>query len=115
MPVQVANIWKHHRTEDEVRVYIGRACRGYSRSALANPFRRDDEGSKEQAILRYREWLRDQLREPNSAAAREILRLGQMVAGGTEVTLLCWCSPASCHGDVVQVAVERVASRLSVL
>lgn len=44
MPVFVANIWKHHRTESEIRVYIGSACRGYPQSPLANPYKASEHG-----------------------------------------------------------------------
>jgi hypothetical protein len=112
VPVRVANIWKHHRSDTETRVYIGRACRGYPRSPLANPFRKSEVGSKDAAITAYREWLRGQLSDSKSEAAQEVIRLGRLVAEGAEITMLCWCSPASCHGDVVKEAVERMAERL---
>lgn len=112
MPVQVANIWKHHRSPDEVRVYIGRACRGYPQSPLANPYRSSELGSKDLALQAYRDWLKSQLRDSQTPAALEILRLSQ-TALEEQVTLLCWCTPAPCHGDIVREAVEKLMVRLT--
>lgn len=111
MSVQVANIWKHHRSEGEIRVYIGRACRGYPQSPLANPYRAS-KGGRELAITQYRTWLQDALQDAGSPQAVEMVRLARIVADGGELVLLCWCHPKPCHGDIVAVAVERLAARL---
>lgn len=111
MPIRVANVRKHHRRDGEVRVYIGRAHPDYRQSPLANPFRVED-GGRDAALTRYREWLRAALRDRVRAPTDEIIRLAMMVADGADVVLLCWCKPADCHGDIVKVAVERLAERL---
>ena len=110
MPARVASIWKHHRSEGEVRVYIGRACRGYPQSPLANPHKVADHGRGNTLGL-YREWLREALKDLEHPATREIIRLAHLVLK-EDVVLLCWCSPAPCHGDIVKKAVEKLSSRL---
>ena len=111
MPIRVANIRKHIRTEGEVRVYVGRAAKDYDASPLANPFRVQD-GGRDVALTRYRNWLQKALSERLMAPTDEIIRIAMMVAGGADVVLLCWCAPAKCHADIIKVAVERLAGRL---
>lgn len=102
-----------------MRVYVGRACRGYTESPLHNPF----QGlSKEEALARYRVWLRDAIRDPASAQARELVRLAELVAADAEVTLLCWCAttpaglratdPHICHAQIVAGIIEKVSRRI---
>lgn len=110
MPVRVANIWKHLRSTTETRVYIGRACRGYLQSPLANPWKVEQD--RGETLDRYRDWLREMLTNSTSPQAREILRLGQLVADGEDLVLLCWCAPKNCHGDLVAEVVQKVAARL---
>ena len=111
MPVRVANIWKHHRSEGEIRVYVGRACRGYPQSPLGNPYRAS-EGGRDQALTQYRAWLTEALQDARSPAAAEVIRLARLVAGGADLVLLCWCAPKDCHGDIVAEAVEKLAARM---
>lgn len=111
MSVRVANIWKHHRTDGEERVYIGRACRDYPGSPLGNPWR-VEPGNRGGTLGRYRTWLRQELKDPESPARAEVIRLGKRAHAGADLVLLCWCAPARCHGDIVAEAVERLARRL---
>lgn len=71
------------RTQD-YDVYIGRG------SKWGNPFKIGRDGSREQVIAMYREWIT--LRRPNLIADLHELegkRLG------------CYCKPEACHGDVL--------------
>lgn len=65
-------------------VYIGRP------SPWGNPFLIGRDGTRDEVIERYRQWLCDQpmLME---RARREL-------AG---CDLVCWCAPARCHGDLL--------------
>ena len=69
-----------HGTHD---VYIGRP------SQWGNPFVIGKDGTREQVIQKYRNWL---MTQPSLLAAMPELK-GR--------TLGCWCSPAACHGDVL--------------
>jgi len=100
-------------------VYVGRACAGWAASPLGNPFKRAAIGSKEEAIHRYRAWLRSVARrasagealEPAEAAAwAELLRLAKLAAAGEQLALGCWCAPAACHAEVVCDAVQWLVS-----
>lgn len=76
-------------------IYIGRAW-PYQRlpeSLFANPFRieKDTDELREDAIELYASWLL------NPKQAR-ILRQIDMLRG---MTMVCWCRPRRCHGDVL--------------
>lgn len=71
-------------------VYIGRP------SKWGNPFSHKPGTlakyqvlSREEAVAKYREWV---LSQPDLMASLSEIR-GK--------TLVCWCKPASCHGDVL--------------
>jgi hypothetical protein len=58
-------------------------------SKWGNPFHISDAGTREEVIQQYREWIMEQpqlLKELHHLKGK---RLG------------CWCSPNSCHGDVL--------------
>ena len=66
-------------------VYIGRGCG----SVWGNPFVTGIDGTREEVIARHREWVR---RQP------ELLYRLRELKGKR---LGCWCSPKSCHGDIL--------------
>ena len=84
--------------------YIGRDFCGLPASALGNPYHELAHGRTE-AINLYRVWLADavQRRVPRIIRALEAIR---EEAKQHDVTLLCWCHPKPCHGEVVREAVE---------
>lgn len=65
-------------------VYIGRP------GPWGNPFVIGKDGTRNEVIVKYREWLH---RRPALVAiAKKELR-GKVLG--------CWCSPKACHGDVL--------------
>ena len=78
-----------NRRREQFDVYIGRG------SKWGNPYRIGPDGSREEVIAKYREYL---LRTPHLIAALDELR-GK--------TLGCYCSPLPCHGDVLVGFVNR--------
>lgn len=91
----------NQRRTSEYDVDIGRGDNGESNIQntepgepgwLGNPFAMSDGWSREEAVERYREAFRDRLDDPEFRAAVEELH-GK--------TLACWCTPRSCHGDVI--------------
>lgn len=63
-----------------------------------NPFVIGKDGTREQVIAKYREWI---LSEPS------IVTMAQRDLRGK--TLGCWCAPKACHGDVlVEIANKEV-------
>ncbi len=71
-------------------VYIGRPSKwGNPFSHLPNTLARFRVATREEAIRAYEEWLNTQ---PQLLTALPELR-GKVLG--------CWCSPQSCHGDVL--------------
>ena len=86
--------------------YIGR-CMPRQRlagSPLGNPFP-VPQFSREEALERYQDWIVEQL-ERDTPARREFDRLVALARAGDQ-TLLCWCAPRACHGDIVKALIER--------
>lgn len=98
MSATVANRkhWNGILPEDNVEgarpnsVYIGRP------SKWGNPFEIGKDGTREEVIERYREWIALQL--PLLKALPELR--GKV--------LVCWCKPLACHGDVLAELANQV-------
>jgi len=77
-------------------VYIGRANKNYglAKSKWANPFIVGEDGTREQVIQAFREWIKHQ---PELMNALEELR-GKI--------LVCYCCPKACHGHVLVELLE---------
>ncbi|WP_103349164.1 DUF4326 domain-containing protein [Amycolatopsis sp. CA-128772] len=94
MPATVVNL-KGHRDDPAYAdvVYVGRAMhrggRHLAGSRLASPFRPGPDGSREEVVARYREYL---LARPDLLALLPELR-GRRLG--------CWCVPEPCHAQVV--------------
>jgi len=78
-----------HCKREKYDVYIGRPARGLLGSIWANPFKIGPDGTREQVIAKYRQYI---LSKPELLAQLESLR-GKVLA--------CWCAPHACHGDVL--------------
>lgn len=103
MTIRVTNV---RRVKDGE--YIGRAMPGRAGSPLGNPYKIGPDGDREQVIYQYREWLEVQV-YINNAVRSELRRLVDL-ARRRDVTLLCWCAPLPCHGDVVKEFIEQALS-----
>lgn len=77
-------------------VYIGRKNQTYGlpESPWANPFRitRDTKAARTSVLNQYRKWLK------TSAQGAKLLERLHELDGKT---LVCWCSPQPCHGDIL--------------
>jgi len=71
-------------------VYIGRP------SPFGNPFSIGKDGSREEVIEKYRQWLQDQPR---------LIKIMKRELKGKD--LVCFCAPKPCHGDVIKEVVEE--------
>ncbi|RSM41245.1 DUF4326 domain-containing protein [Amycolatopsis balhimycina DSM 5908] len=94
MATTVVNL-KGHRGDPEYAdvVYVGRAMyRGgwhLAGSKLASPFRPGPDGSRDEVVAKYREYLLDR---PDLLA---------LLAGLRGRRLGCWCVPEPCHAQVI--------------
>ena len=76
--------------ENKKNIYIGRACRSYtSASYWQNPFSISSTCSREQAISRYEEFVKQ-----DEEMLESLPSLGGMTMG-------CWCVPLPCHGQIL--------------
>lgn len=76
-------------------VYIGRP------SFLGNPFSIGKDGGREVVIAKYQVWLEERL-DHDCAATRMFVELFDQLCSGQELTLICWCAPRRCHGEVIR-------------
>lgn len=71
-----------HCKKEQYDVYIGRP------SKWGNPFVVGKDGTREEVIKKYKEWIL------NQSLIEDLSELKGKVLG-------CWCSPKPCHGDVL--------------
>ena len=83
--------------------YIGRP------DVLGNPFEIGKHGTREEVIAKYEFWLRDKYYSLDDKVVTAIDRLVTVFLEGRDITLVCWCAPAWCHGDVIKEFVEELA------
>lgn len=79
-----------HCKKEPFDVYIGRP------SKWGNPFQIGEDGSREEVIEKYMDWL---------LANPDILNGIQELKGKT---LGCWCKPKPCHSDILAEVVNRL-------
>ena len=84
--IKVVNKRTHKPTPNDV--YIGRP------SKWGNPFIVGRHGTREEVIDKYRKWI-------------ETTNLPFQVGELQDKTLVCWCKPHACHGDVLKQLVEE--------
>ena len=84
MTTRVVNLRK-----EKYDVYIGRP------SKLGNPFKIQNDETREDVVRRYREWI---LTQPNLLESLHELR-GKRLG--------CFCKPQMCHGDVLVDLVDE--------
>lgn len=89
MKCTVVNKRNHKATPNDV--YIGRP------SKWGNPFVIGRDGNREQVITKYCVWL----------ANNDELKADLPELKGK--TLVCWCKPHECHGDVLAALVNGEA------
>ncbi len=81
-------------------VYIGRTNNyaGLEQSPLANPFKVKDFGGRGKTLPHYRHWLWERIQSGDTAVINALKSINE------NTTLVCWCIPGPCHGDVVKAA-----------
>ena len=92
-------------------IFIGRP------SVFGNPFSHQSNtaashkvATRDEAVRSYAHWL---AYHEDAASAREKIReMAALVAAGEGITLLCYCSPLACHGDIIKHHIFRIANDL---
>lgn len=75
-----------HCKKSDYDVYIGRP------SKWGNPFVIGKDGTREEVIEKYKEWLHSDLNAPQLEEIQRELK-GKILG--------CWCSPEYCHGEIL--------------
>ncbi len=83
-------------------VYIGRYNRrlGLSRSICQNPFRIGQHGTREEVVAKFESYICSVVKA-NPLMMNQIKRLKGK-------TLVCWCKPLACHGDILAQLCEEL-------
>jgi len=98
MTVDVENARRGLTGEQE---YVGRP------SPLGNPYMIGKDGTREEVIAKYEDWLVVNLGmsldagKPNAVTA-ELDRLKGLHEERGHLRLACWCSPLPCHASVIR-------------
>jgi len=79
---------KHTHTRTALDTYIGRG------SKWGNPFVIGKDGTRSEVLAKYRTWLFDQ--------EQLLSELGELRGR----TLVCFCAPQACHGQILCELVE---------
>jgi len=87
-----------HCKREDYDVYIGRGrCPKTGKlGKWGNPFEIGKDGTREEVIRKYMEWIVTQKDLMDS-----LMELSGCVLG-------CWCKPKPCHGDVLAYLVSRL-------
>lgn len=104
MKIEVVNKYKHKFGEFKgVDIYIGRGtCLGNPYTHLKGKTKAEFVvNTRDESIEKYRDWLSSKLKSKDQDV-RTFLRSIYGVAKEQPVNLVCYCSPQSCHGDVIK-------------
>jgi hypothetical protein len=83
-----------------MKAYIGRP------SPLGNPYKIGEDGSREQVIKRYDQWLRKNAKR--TGRVQKLLKaMRKKLDEGHDLELECWCAPLPCHGDIIKAYLEQ--------
>ena len=71
-------------------------------TALGNPYKPERFEAVEDCLAAYRRWLDARIR-PRDAGMIHVGRGARETLGSIKerTTLVCWCKPGPCHGDVI--------------
>lgn len=86
--------------------YVGRP------TPLGNPWRaKKDDSDRTEVIERYRHWLNLQWRCGNEAVKTQLHAMADHLRTHGSLDIVCWCSPKSCHADVIAQAVQNIVDK----
>ena len=103
MSINVVN--KHYDKSEGV--YIGRPfCLGNPFSHLPKTQAKYRVESRDQAVEEFEVWIRSQINK-DLEITRALKQLYHQWQTEGKLTLICWCKPARCHGDVIKTILEE--------
>ena len=101
MQIEVVNKRANRRRHG---IYIGRP------SVLGNPYALSATWTREESVEASRQWLRRQWRE-GGVVKDTLVQMAQAYKETRALTLVCWCKPYACHGDVRAEAVMALVRK----
>lgn len=87
---------KNKKTYTGEGFYIGRP------SPLGNPFKISQDQTRKECILRYENWILEEIHKNNLEILNALDELFNSLIDNQELYLICWCSPKLCHGNVIK-------------
>lgn len=84
---------------DTVRVAIHRG------TPLGNPFKMLNPSQRDEVCDKYEGWIQERLTE-RGAELKQFERLCEIVRGGKDLELMCFCAPKRCHGNTIKRLIE---------
>jgi len=78
--------------DGHVVAYVGRP------TPLGNPFAIGRDGTREQVIEKYRDWLAQEYRPKVEA---QLAHIRYLMEHHKHVHLSCWCAPQECHASII--------------
>jgi hypothetical protein len=82
------------------KTYDGTGIPIYRPTILCNPYHMRDESERDSVIEKFKKWLMDL--GDYSPQWQEIERLYEKWKEEGELTLICYCAPKRCHGEVIK-------------
>lgn len=112
MQINVVNKYKLTGQETNIE-YIGRPSPlGNPFSHLPNTLAKFKVKDRDEAVDRYEEYLRSLINtEEGVDITREMKRLYKKLIQEGSLSLVCWCAPKRCHGDVIKKLLEEKVER----
>lgn len=93
---------KRGDTEGE---YIGRG------SPLGNPYRIGRDGTREEVIVKFSQWIVQKINAGDPDIINELGRLEELTITNQGLTLLCYCAPEKCHGEIIRAILDGMLAR----
>ena len=84
---------KHHKDAGE---YIGRG------SPLGNKFIIGEHGTREEVVASYKSHLNKAIQLGEANIIQELDRLAHILVDTKRLTLVCYCAPKLCHGNIIR-------------
>jgi hypothetical protein len=98
MSITVVN--RHYHAASAQDIYIGRP------SSLGNPFVIGKDGNREEVINKYKAWISGQMKS-NNRIKNALAYIVKRVKDGDAISLVCYCAPQLCHGDIIKSIIEQ--------
>ena len=93
----------------DLHYYIGRGSllgNPYTHLGLSDTKAEYKVANREEAIKAYRQYLIFQIKERNPAILKGLKAIQTLLSAGN-VSLVCFCKPAACHGDIIKALIEN--------